>query len=653
MGHYLDQGLQHEKWYRVEISEDAALLLLRDARKVFDENGARYGECRSYASVFEGLALTSFEMTGYRFDDHDAFGDALDAPVLKNTIRSTGMTLVAKLCANDSPLAQFMTNRGGWQESVKSIRMGRMVDVEVEQPQGIFATLHEMHRHGATLAINVTGSYMIFFFPGDEGVRCELDDTLSVGIEMSGRFGRITSLVRTVWRDADELAADFPDFEDEIYEAEEICLDGSYSASGQSGSHDNVLKPRRGVRVVQGWFLKYKGVMGREMWVLDGHTDGQGPIILRDRDYDRKHGPWVKWDFERALYSPWGVPMTRTIYEMAMRENRMLCDMDSAERNSPQCLIVLPENAEQEGALDEARGWTVIRSAIPEKIQFATPPKYNQMSADFVDRLGMYCADTSGVANQHSAAKGEPGTTSGKHEHLRAAYFLERFADQERRLVQCRAVDTAKRIVEAMEELLEDNPEFSRVWARGDKTEEIKASDLDLDVSKYTIVVAPVSEDKDTPKARMDLAYEKFERGEITGTELSALQETYATHEKTAQTVAQEAWIEKQIDKWLHATEDKRADENFYQGPTEWLDLPSAMRQVSLAQLQARTREAPADILEYFDKFLAECSDYMDEESAQAATSISTDAAGAATIFPGLADQQAPAAPTPVGAPIV
>jgi hypothetical protein len=647
MGHYLDAEFQHEKWYRVEDPEVAAQLLLRDARRVFDENGARYGECRSYASIFEGLALTSFEMTGYRFDDHDAFGDALDAPVLKNTIRSTGMTLVAKLCANDTPLSQFMTNRGGWQESVKAVRMGRLVDAEVEQPQGIFSTLHEMHRHGATLAINVTGSYMIFFFPGDDGVRCELDDTLAVGIEVSGRFGRIVSLVRTVWRDADELAADFPDYEDQIYEQEEVCLDGSISLSSR-GNHDNLLKPRRGVRVVQGWFLKYKGVMGREMWVLEGDS-----TILRDRDYDRKHGPWVKWDFERSLYSVWGTPMTRTIYEMAMRENRMLCDMDAAERNSPQCLLILPENAEKEGDLDEARGWSIIRSNVPaNQFNFATPPKYNQMSADFVDRLGMYCENISGVSNQQAAAKKAVGTTSGKHEHMVASLFSERFADQERRLIQVRAVDTAKRIVEAMEELLEENPEFSRVWARGDKAEEIKASDLDLDASKYSITVAPVSEDKDTPKARLEKAYEMLQQGLITGSDYAALTETFATQEESNRAIAEKAWVEKQIDKWLHSSEEQRADENFYQGPTEWLDLPTVIRQVSLAQLQARSREAPPEILEYFDKFLAECSDYMDEDAAQAQTSISTDAAGAATIFPGIADQQAaPAAPT--GAPIV
>lgn len=645
MPHYLDSELQLEKWYRVEDSEDAAQLLLRDARQVFQDNGPRYSECKAYSSVFEGLELTSFEASGYQFDNRDVWGDALDAPILKNTIRSTGMTLVAKLCANDTPLSQFMTNRGGWMESVKAVRMGRLVDAEVEQPQGMFATLHEMHRHGATLAINVTGSYMIFFFPGDEGVRCELDDTLSVGIETSGRFGRIVSLVRTVWRDADELAADFPDYEDEIYAAEAVCLDGTIHQADQA--HENVLRPRRGVRLVQGWFLKYKGVMGREMWVLD--HDG---TILRDRDYDRKTGPWVKWDFERGLYSCWGTPMTRTIYEMAMRENRMLCDMDAAERNSPQCLLILPENAEKEGDLDEARGWSIIRSNVPaNQFNFATPPKYNQMSADFVDRLGLYCADTSGVANQHSAAKGEPGTTSGKHEHLRAAYFTERFADQERRLVQVRAVDTAKRIVETLEELLEESPEFSRVWSRGDKTEEIKAADLDLDASKYTITVAAVSEDKDSPKARLDQAMGWLEQGLISGADFASMQETFATHEKSKSIIAQEQWIEKQIDKWLHSDQDARQDENFYQGPTEWLDLPSAMRQVSLAQLQARTREAPPEILEYFDKFLAECSDYMDEEQAQAATSISTDAAGASTIFPGIADQQ-PAAPTaaPVGA---
>jgi hypothetical protein len=644
MPHYLDVGLEHEKWYRVDNTDDAAQLLLRTARDTLRDNGPRRGEAKAYASLFEGLELTSFEGTGYHFDNRDVFGDLLDAPIIKNTARSIGMTTVAKLTSNDTPLAQFMTNRGGWEESVKAVRMGRLVDAEVEQPQGQFATLHEMHRHGATLAINVTGSYMIFFFPGDEGVRCELDDTMAVGIEQSGRFGRITSLHRTVWRDADELAADFEEFADQIYALESVCLDGSALATDQD--YDNDLRPKRGVRVVQGWHLKYKGQVGREMWVLEDGT------VLRDRDFDRKQGPWVKWDYERSLYSAWGTPLTRNIYEMAMRENRMLCDMDNAERNSPQCVLVLPENAEREGDLDEARGWAIIRSNVPaNQLNFVAPPKYNEMTAAFVDRMTAGCHDISGMSQQHTTATKQGGTTSGKHEHLVAQLATERFADQERRLIQCRAVDTAKRIVEALEELLEENPEFSRVWARGDKSEEIKASDLDLDASKYTITIAAVSEEKDTPKARMEMAYGWLEQGLITGTEFASIQQTYATQEKGALVLAQEQWLEKQIDKWLHATEDDRLDEGFYQGPTQWIDLPAALRQVQLAQLQARSRNAPSEILDWFDKFLAEASDYMDQDQAQAQTSISTDATGAGTIFPGVADQAAPAAPA--GAPIV
>jgi hypothetical protein len=643
MASKLDKGLLHELWHRVFNTEDAAQLLLRTAREAIEGNATRRTEARTFASCFEGLELTSFGGDGYQYDNTEVFPN-IDQPMIKNTIRSIGMTAVAKMTANDTPLSQFMTNGGGWAEQVKSVRMGRLVDAEVEQPQGLFATLHEMHRHGATLAINATGSYLIFFFKGDNGVRCELDDTMSVGIETSGRFGRITSLVRTVWYDADELATDFPDYADDIYDNEQINPDGVNSV--RVGDDDTELRPRRGVKVVQGWSCSYKNKVGRQMWVLEDGTP------LFDEDYDRKYPPMVKWDYERQLYGVWGVPLTRSIYEMAVRENRMLCDMDNAERNSPQCCMILPENAEKEGDLDEARGWAIIRAAVPDQIHFATPPKYNQMSADFVDRLQVGMQDVSGISNQHSAAQKAQGTTSGKHEHLVAGLFTERFADQERRLIQCRAVDTARQIVYALKDLLEDEPEFSRVWSRGDKSEEIKVADLDLDVSKYTITIAAVSEDKDTPKARMDKAYDWLQMGLITGTEFASIQQTYATQEKGALVIAQEQWLEKQIDKWLHSEEDDRMDEGFYQGPTEWIDLPAALRQVSMAQLQARSRNAPSDVLEWFDKFLAEASDYIDQDQAQAQTSISTDAAGASTIFPGISDQQAPAAAPMPGATI-
>lgn len=625
-----------EKWHRCDDPEEAADNLLRAGTLAIEKASPRRGEARLFASLHEGLELTSFDGSGYRYDNNEVF-EHISMPIIKNTVRSIVMTQVALLTSNDTPLAQFMTNEGGWEEQTKAVRMGRLVDVEVEQPQGHFASLHELHRHGATIAIAATGSYMVFYFPGDNGVRAELDDTLTVGIEQAGRFGRVTSVVRTVWYDADDLAADFSDFETEIFANETMHQDQWVSTDIESD-----VRPRRGVKVVQGWHMAYKDVIGREMWVLQ-----DGTILKNDEKYERKTPPYVKWDYERQLYGLWGVPLTRSIYEMAMRENRMLCDMDNAERNSPQCVMVLPENAEKPGDLDEARGWTIIRTLVdPSKIHFATPPKYNQMTADFVDRMQAGCQAVSGVDAQHSSATKAVGTTSGKHEHLVAALHTERFADQERRLIQVRAVDNAKEIVYAMKIVVEEQPDFERIWSRGDKTERIKPKDLDLDVSKYSITVAPVSEDKDTPAARMDKAQDWLDRGLITGTEFAALQQTYATNSKSSELLAQEEWLEKQIDKWLHADDEARLDENFYQGPERWDDLTAELRQVSQAKKQARSRGAPSDVIEWFDKFLAEASDYMDQQTAAQNTTIKA-TAPASSIFPGVADQQPAPAPAP------
>lgn len=640
----IPQGLHNEKWYRVFDKQIRCALLLEEGTRCIMQNSLRRDEALCFASVFDGLEMTSFDATGYQYDNPDVF-PGLEAPIIKNTLRSIGQTTVSKLAASDQPYAQFMTNRGGWKEITKATKMDRLVQAEVERPQGHFNTLHEVHRHGATLAINVTGSYAVFFFPTAEGIRCELDDTLALGVDQSGRFGNIVALVRVVYYNADQLASDFPDFEDEIFSNEKILPDGSMGFIGVRGEYDQSLRPRRGVKVTQGWFCSYLGKPGARMYALE-----DGTILLDDRKWKRATPPWVKWDYERELYGVWGVPQSRTTYQQCMRENRMLCDADNAERNSPQCVMLLPVNAEQEGDLDEARGWAIVRTNVdPSKVIMATPPKYNQMTLDFVDRMNQGAHEVSGVSDQHTSARKAQGTTSGKHEHLVAALFTERFADAERRLIQCRAIDTAKQLVFAFEELVQNHPSFSRVWANGDDSEELKPADLDLDVSKYTITVAAVSEDKDSPAARLDKADEWLQMGIITGSEWASIQQTLATQEQSEMLTTQQEWVAKQIYKWCHDDDDKRLEEGWYQGPEKWDDLPAELRQVSLAKKRAQMRGAPPDVLQWFDKFLAEASAYHDEDIAQQNAKLSVNAP-MSSVFPslgGAAPQPGAASPEP------
>lgn len=620
-----------DQWYRLEDPEEAAQALLSECNRAIQFNESRRSEALTFASLYEGIELTSFDERGYVHDNDEVFRD-LEIPIVRNTCRSIVQTGLSKMTAQDSPLPQFMSNNGDWETRAKAVRLDRLVCAEYEQPQGCFSNLHEMFRHGALLAMACTGSFGVFFLTGPDCIIAELDDTLTIGTECAGRYGRVISLVRTKWYNAEELIVRYPDYEEEILDAEERMPDGVRDINGD-------ISPERGVRVMQGWRCQIgRKNPGREMFVLKDGT------ILCDREYERSTPPVAFWHYERSLYGQWGVSLTRTIYNQCVRINQIFADVDDAERNSPQNLVLHKKGSTTPGDTEKVKGWQFIEITSPGEMsgafQVVSPPKYNQQSVELLLLHESGAHDTSGISQQHSAARKSPGTTSGKHENLVAALFTERFADNERRLIDMRTTHSSRLIVYALQDMMEQDPEYKRVYARGDYVEEIKLADLDLDIERYTISIAPVSEDKNSPAARAERAEKWFEAGMMTGTELLGFFQDYDDKAKSQLAIAQDNWIERQIDKWLHA------DQVEYQGPIKWMDLPAAARVVGQALLIARTKGAPDDRLEYFTDFLDEVQGYMDQASMQAQTDISAEGA-IGSIFPGVAGTLPGAPPTP------
>lgn len=629
-----------DQWYRQTDDEAAAQALISECQRAVQYNEGRRSEALCFASLFEGVELTSFDDRGYQYENDEVFRD-LNIPIVRNTCRSIVMTGLSKMTAQDSPLPQFMSNGGDWTARTKAVRIDRLVSAEYSQPQGQFANLHEMFRHGALLAMSCIGSFGVFFLPGPETMIAELDDTLSIGLECAGRYGRIISLVRTAWYNAEELIVRFPDFEDEILEAEERMPDGVRDIHSE-------MSPERGVRVCQGWRCQIgKKSPGRQLFVLK-----DGTILNPKRQkYERPVPPCAFWHYERSLYGHWGVSLTRTIYNQCVRINQIIADVDAAERNSPQNIVLTAKGALKQGDTDTAKGWTFIEvnggaSSLEQAFKVVTPPKYNQQSVELMLMHENGAHDTSGISSQHSAARKAPGTTSGKHENYVAALFTERFADNERRLIDMRTVSSSKLIVYALQDMLKEVPDYKRIYAKGDYVEEVKLADLELDVERYTISCAPVSEDKDSPQARADNADKWFEAGLMTGAELLAFYQDFDTKAKSQLILAQENWIERQIDKWLHADLETLD----YQGPIKWMDLQSAARTIGQALLIARTKGAPDDRLELFTNFLDEVQSYMDQESAAAATSMTAQVDPGA-VFPGVSGAAAPAPSAGMPAP--
>lgn len=625
-----------EQWDRLEDSEEAAQRLMADCQRAIQDNEGRRSEALQFCSLHEGVSMTSFDERGYDYDDDEVFRD-LDIPVIRNTCRSIVSTALAKITAQDSPLPQFMSNGGDWETRTKAVRLDRLVCAEYRQPQGQFANLHELFRHGANIAMAATGSFAVFYLAGPDRVIAELDDTLTLGLETSGRFGRIIRLVRTAWYNTDELIERFPDFEDEILAAEERMPDGIQEMID--------LRPSRGVRVYQGWRVALSNkTYGRELFCLK-----DGTVLKDNKKYDRPDPPMALWHYEKSLYGRWGVSLTRSIYNQCVRINQIINDVDQAERNSPQNLVLHKKDGIKPGDVEKVKGWQFVEitgsGILGEGFQIVSPPKFNQDSVQLLQFHEAGAHAISGVSEQHTAAKRSVGTTSGKHENMVAALFTERFAEIERRLIDMRTTVSARLMVWALQDMIEEVPDYKRIYAKGDFIEEVKLKDLDLDMERYTITIAPVSEAKDSPAARLDWAQEQAEIGNITGAELLSFQQDYDQKAKSQLVLAQENWLERQIDMWLHSDAVK------YEGPIQWMDLKGAARTVAQALLVARTKKAPAVRLAWFTRFLDEVQTYIDRETAQASTSLSG-SVDPASVFssPPPGGAPAPAGPAPGGA---
>jgi hypothetical protein len=628
-----------DQWYRLD-PEAAAHALISECNRAIQNNESRRSEALVFASLFEGVELTSFDERGYTLDNDEVFRD-LNIPIVRNTCRSIVQTGLSKMTAQDSPLPQFMSNGGDWETRCKAVRLDRLVSAEYAQPQGQFANLHELFRHGALIAMAATGSFGVFYLPGPDTIIAELDDTLSIGLECSGRFGRVISMVRTAWYNPEELIARFPDFEDEILMNEDIMPNGMV----RDDTGDDI-KPERGVKVHQGWRVMLgKKNYGRELFVLK-----DGTILKDDQEYKRDRPPVAFWHYERALYGHWGVSLTRTIYAQCQRINQIINDVDYAEQNSPQGMVLYKKGATKPGDLEKVKGWQMVElngtGNLGEGFQIVEPPKFNSQSVELLLFHESGAHDTSGISQQHAAAKRSVGTTSGKHENMVAALFTERFADTERRLIDMRTTASAKLIVWALQDMIEEVPDYKRIYAKGDYVEEIELKDLDLDLDRYTISIAPVSEDKNSPRARMESADKWFEAGLMSGGELLSFQQDYDAKAKSQLALAQENWLERQIDMWLHSDEVK------YQGPIQWMDLPAAAKTAAQALLIARTKGAPGDRLAWFTRFLDEVQAFIDQASLQAATSVTSEV-DPGLAFPGAgASAPSPAPPAgPAGAP--
>lgn len=634
-------------WWDRETPEQAAKALVAWGDDAIRCNLYRCSRAYRFGSLFEGYTLNNLSSFGAEVNNDQIF-DGLNVPVIRNKVRRLVLTVINKCFADDDPAPQFVTKGADYEQELAAENLDDAIMAEFDQEQGDFSDIHEMWRMGGTVATSATGRCYIFAFPGETQVEAELDDSLTVGTVKNGAYGAIQTLVRSVWKDPEYLCEKYPKQAKQILK--NIDERSAAIVSGIAGDKTSMrtdLVTRREVRVVQGWRCKIGKKNGRRMYCLkDGTILGKS-----DSAWTKKRPPCAWWDYEKELGGEGGTPLTQTVYRMAMRQNEVTHDMDRSQHDQPQATYLVQRGTSDEvaikGQLEGATGVKIvtISGKIGDAVQVLDNKGLanNSLQLEQMYEQGMH--DDTGIAKNQSQGTGQAGTTSGIQESLRASYLTENLADQKRRLIRARAVDTTRIFVWALQEMIENKDnQFERWVGDDDFRRTLKAPDLDLDEKKYMMSIKAVSADKDSPATRLQKAEKMLQDPTIpfTGADMVQAWKTFDIDKLAEQLFAIEAWVENQHKRWLKSSPAVMKADSFYQSPMRWMGLDglkTALRITSAQYLWSRQEGAPPDRLAYFEKFMDECVDLIQKEERRIAQN-----AGNVNVPAG---QQTPAPPAP------
>lgn len=570
-----------------------------------------------YATVVEGMRLTSLGPWGYSYDaiDHNVFEDA-EIPIIRNVAFAVVDTLTSKIGAIDPPLPAMLTNRGSWKDRRQASDLEELVRAEYKQPKGLWPNLHDLWVAALRLAAACTGVVAVQFFASGGNVDARIHDTLSMAWSPDLRTQACVT-----WLPVEDAIELWPDAEDDIR-----------SSAGEPPDEWR-LPTKQGEKLVE-WVAVYEGWRG-------GCTDKPGRRIVcfknggaaANEEYPHERPPFVWLGCTPHLYGPLSHSMVHHIYESMKRDNLILSRVDRAisktnesERwvdqsklvnpdalaGTEDCKIILTNEPYEPGTV-EARGFA------PEHLQVA-------------DRHNQDAYQVSGMSESAAGSKRQEGIDSAIGQRYVAALVNERFASLQRRYVQAVAVESAKVIIQVLCEIFDEDPKLMRLAPGEDTLKEIsgKVALKGIEQIKYVIQPNAVSGNKGNPADRMQTALELKQLGILSDSALSAMQGMgYDLPEEVDDADIERQWVDKQIWRWQFASDEDVEEPDFYRPPFEHMKIGQALLQVVQAYLEADMDDLEPERLDFFFRFMADCASLAPDPATGQAASAGAPMGGA------------------------
>lgn len=577
-----------------------------------EANQPRTELARELGSMFEGKTLDGL--------DGDCFDSLVPvvydgAPLINNRAASIVETLQSKLAALDEPRPQFVITDGTYEQHRQAVWLDRFVEALYYQPQcnGLYANMWQLWRHAFLLAAAATGTVAVKIYPDFRAkkINAELHSTLDMWVDpFEVRYSGPLTYGESTMMDAEPLL--------DKYSKSQAKTQAILSAMDQ--------RPARGSTNGKARRSSEGQVLVHELWRVRTLADEPGKYLqcvgnqaLEFEDYAYSTPPFAFYHFRRRLGGFWGAAAIDRFHASVIRENQVINRMDEGEARSSTTVIYYDPKVQ--GADKIARPGHVLM--VPYNSEQGSPPQpytlpwYPQTAPELRALHAQNAHDASGVAAMQTTGTAQQGLTAAVAIRTVLSLLNERLAPQQRDIVQAQAVDSAYLFARAAKELYDETGSFDAVWYGKGAAKTLPGEDcLSLPQEIMTAQVRPVSEKKNSPEDRLQLAQELVSQGVITGGHWLGVMRHMDTIAASKQFTKVEDWAENFFDKVRYAKESELGKPGFYMAPLKGMDLDYAMALTMDAALDAQIAGMPEVRRKWIFKLLADLQSKIAQRNA-------------------------------------
>ena len=602
-----------KRWNEIADDDEAGREVAAIADWLRDNDTGRMARCQDDLSLYEGCRLPGLQPAAYLRSG--PYSTDLYNRLTWNIPRSLCQTVQAKIGGKNRPKVQFVTSAASWRQRRRAYHLDRFAEAQFHLKQGQFGNIWEL---GTLILLHslVLGDGFGYVYADDAEQQVSVEPIFPWQLFVDpndAAQGRPQCLMLRRPFDRDKLAAKYTG--DKRTAIERARAVGGVDGDSSDGYYKGGTRSAEQVLVYDAWVLPAgRDKPGTHLRYVDGKTLDRVP-------WKRSEFPFVHLKWAPEIQGWWSKSLVGEVRSIADEINGIVQRLSDCVKRTQKAVWLIPDGSVKDGDLKgNDDSINVEYDPAVGKPECVSPPPFDSATIDWLRMNLEQCYGIPGVSQMSATARKEQGVTAAIAMRTVQDVETERLGTQQNGY-ELFYVDLCRHMIACTRELAEKNPDYAVPWPGESFLKEIKWKDVDLPEDQYVMRPDPVSNMKNTPTDRLQLAQDMFGAGVFSKAALDQSILYLNTKDHLAGgSDKQEKLIDRYIESWLDATPERLESGEFqFRSPFPYLNLPAAMLQVAEAYVEAQLDEAPDFNLDFFLRFIEQCDTIVAERAAKQA----------------------------------